>query len=151
MKLAMTVTVKAMDTHRWNCRIQLLQLNVTSLADSDRERTLFRKRRHWTERKEVRRLRRWHSRLDRRVEIHVVAVLGVEAPVVPNPQQLLCERAVVIAVERGLIVLGAGDQYHSRLDHSRETGEPGAAGRVQFQQCSVRVGIAGAAAGVARD
>ena len=27
MKLAMTVTVKAMDTQRWICRIQLFQFN----------------------------------------------------------------------------------------------------------------------------
>jgi hypothetical protein len=32
-KLAMTVTVKAMDTHRWICRIQLFQFNATSTED----------------------------------------------------------------------------------------------------------------------
>ena len=30
MKLAMTVNVKAMATHRWACRIQLLKFNQTS-------------------------------------------------------------------------------------------------------------------------
>src|SRR5439155_17791748 len=30
-KLAMTVSVKAMDTQRWTCRIQLLQFNGTSV------------------------------------------------------------------------------------------------------------------------
>jgi hypothetical protein len=30
MKLAMTVTVKAIATHRWACRIQLLNFNQTS-------------------------------------------------------------------------------------------------------------------------
>jgi hypothetical protein len=33
MKLAMTVTVKTMDTPRWICRIQLFQFNVTSFDD----------------------------------------------------------------------------------------------------------------------
>src|SRR5262245_7323809 len=37
-KLAMTVTVKAMDTQRWICRIQWLQFNGTSLEDQPRER-----------------------------------------------------------------------------------------------------------------
>jgi hypothetical protein len=37
-KLAMTVTVKAMDSQRWLCRIQLFQFNAISSEDAEAQR-----------------------------------------------------------------------------------------------------------------
>src|SRR4029079_17601511 len=98
-----------------------LKRTTASAAASDGERLLRQELARGAEREQVRRLRRRQARLDARVE---VAVVALEAALVPDLEHLLGEGAVVLAVHRGLVVLATRDEDHRRVELGDDARQP---------------------------